>query len=63
MQVNHARVAVDPMAKRCVAALAIQLRLAFLKKNEEEFLDACTEYCVRNVVSRLRIMVYEGDDE
>lgn len=46
-----------------VAALAIQLRLAFLKKSEEEFLDACTEYCVRNVVSRLRIMVYEGDDE
>lgn len=38
-----------------VAALAIQLTLALLKKAEEEFLDACSEYCVRNVVNRLRV--------
>ena len=46
-----------------VAALVIQLLLAFLKKSEEEFLDECTEYCVRNVVNRLRIMVYEQETE
>jgi biopolymer transport protein ExbB/TolQ len=42
-----------------VAALFIQMILTFLKKSEEEFLDACGEYCVRNVVNRLRIMPYE----
>jgi biopolymer transport protein ExbB/TolQ len=42
-----------------VAALFIQLLLTFLKKSEEEFLDACKEYCVRHVVNRLRIMPYE----
>jgi biopolymer transport protein ExbB/TolQ len=38
-----------------VAALFIQLILALLKKSEEEFLDACAEYCVRHVVNRLRV--------
>lgn len=42
-----------------VAALFIQLILTFLKKSEEEFLDECSEYCVRDVVNRLRIMPYE----
>ena len=46
-----------------VAALLIQLWLAFLKKSEEEFLDECTEYCTRNVVNKLRIMVFERDSE
>ena len=46
-----------------VAALIIQLLLTFLKKSEEEFLDACSEYGVRNVVNRLRIMPYQGDDQ
>lgn len=45
-----------------VAALGIQLGLAFLKKNEEEFLDACSEYCVKHIVNRLRLMVYETED-
>ena len=44
-----------------VAALSIQLLLAFVKKSEEEFLDECTEYCARNVVNKLRIMVYEDE--
>ena len=39
-----------------VAALVIQLLLTFLKKSEEEFLDRCSEYCLRNVVSRVRIV-------
>jgi biopolymer transport protein ExbB/TolQ len=46
-----------------VAALFIQLMMTFLKKSEEEFLDDCSEYCTRNVVNRLRIMPYQGQDE
>ncbi len=42
-----------------VAAMIIQLTMTFLKKSEEEFLEACSEYCLRRVVSRLRIMPYE----
>ena len=38
-----------------VAALLIQLILAFLKKGEQDFLDACSEYCVRHIVNRLRM--------
>jgi len=46
-----------------VAALAIQLILTFLKKSEEEFLDSCAEYCVRNVVGRLRVMPFVTEVE
>ena len=53
----------DAQLPRRLAALLIQLWLAFLKKGEEEFLDECTEYCTRNVVNKLRIMVYDGDGE
>lgn len=42
-----------------VAALAIQLLLTMIKKSEEEFLDACAEYCIRHVVGRLRILPFE----
>lgn len=42
-----------------VAALAIQLLLTFLKKNEQEFLEECNEYCTTKVVNRLRIMPFE----
>lgn len=41
-------------------ALILQLLVTFLHKNEEEFLDACTEYCQRNVVGKLRIMPFEN---
>ena len=44
-----------------VAALVIQLLLTGLKKSEEEFLDECAEYCVRDVVGRLRIMPFERE--
>jgi biopolymer transport protein ExbB/TolQ len=46
-----------------VAALIIQLLLTLLRKSEEEFLDACAEYCVRNVVGKLRIMPFEREAE
>jgi biopolymer transport protein ExbB/TolQ len=39
-----------------VAALFIQLILTALRKSEEEFLDACGEYCMRNIVGKLRIL-------
>jgi biopolymer transport protein ExbB/TolQ len=39
-----------------VAALVIQLLLTGLKKSEEEFLDSCGEYCMRNIVGKLRIV-------
>lgn len=42
-----------------VAALSIQLVLAFLKKSEDEFLADCQEYCAKHVVNRLRIMPFE----
>ena len=42
-----------------VAALCIQLLLTFVKKSEEEFLDECSEYCIKYVVNRLRIMPFE----
>jgi biopolymer transport protein ExbB/TolQ len=44
-----------------VAAMIIQLVITFLKKSEEEFLESCTDYCLRRVVSRLRIMPYEQE--
>jgi len=42
-----------------VAALAIHMMLTFLKKSEEEFMDACSDYGVRHVVGRLRVMPFE----
>ena len=44
-----------------VAALMIQLLITFLRKSEEDFLDACSSYCLRNIVNRLRIMIYEEE--
>lgn len=44
-----------------VAALIIQLSLVYLKKSEEEFLDACGDYCLRNVVNRLRMMPFQTE--
>lgn len=47
-----------------VAALVIQLAMTGMKKSEEEFLDACSEYCSKQIVSRLRLMPFElrGDE-
>jgi biopolymer transport protein ExbB/TolQ len=46
-----------------VAALIIQLIQTFLRKSEEDFMDACSEYCTRHVVNRLRIMPFEVENE
>lgn len=54
-------VAFETTLEALIAALIIQLLVTFLKKSEEEFLESCTDYCLRRVVSRLRIMPYEQE--
>lgn len=53
-------VAFETTLEGLVAALCVQLLLTAIKKSEEEFLDACSEYCVRNIVGRLRLMPFEA---
>lgn len=48
-------IAFETTLQGLVAALVVQLLLTVLKKNEEEFLDGCTEYCTRRIVGRLRL--------
>lgn len=52
-------VAFETTLQGLVAALIVQLLLSFVKNKEEEFLDDCSEYCVRNIVGRLRLTPYE----
>lgn len=52
-------VAFETTMQGLVAALIIQLLLIALKKHEEEFLDACNEYCSKHIVGRLRLMPFE----
>lgn len=40
-------------------ALVIQLWMVAQKKAEEEFLDACNSYCLKQVTSRIKILPYE----
>lgn len=54
--------AFDTTLVALVAALALQMFATFLHKNEQEFLDSCTEYCQRNIVNRLRIMPFHSDE-
>jgi len=41
-------------------ALCMQLLMVFVRKGEEELLDACKEFCQRYVVARLRLRRDEG---
>lgn len=43
-----------------VAAIFIQLAMTFLRKAEEEFLDASREFCHHHIVNRLRMTPYEN---
>lgn len=56
-------VAFETTLQGLVAALSLQMILTFLKKSEEEFLDECSEYCIRHVVGRLRVMPFEREVE
>lgn len=44
-----------------VAAVMIQLLLTALKRKEELFLDECSEYCHRHIVSKLRTIPVEEE--
>lgn len=52
-------IAFETTLQGLLAALIVQLFLMQTKKREEEFLDDCAEFCVRNVVGRLRVTPYE----
>jgi biopolymer transport protein ExbB/TolQ len=53
-------VAFETTLEALVAALVIQLLATFLRKNEEDFLNRCTEYCTARIVGRLRTMPYDN---
>jgi len=42
-----------------VIALVVQLWMTVQKTAEERFLDDCTTYCMKQIVSRIRILPYE----
>jgi biopolymer transport protein ExbB/TolQ len=46
-----------------VLALAIQLWVTAQKKSEEEFLDNCHEYCLKQIVNRIKILPFEQTRE
>jgi hypothetical protein len=44
-----------------VFALLIQLALVYLKASEEDFLDACGDYCLKHIVNRLRMTPFQAE--
>ena len=44
-----------------VAALIIQLILTMLKNKEEDFLDECSDYCHKHLISKLRIVLLRDE--
>jgi len=46
-----------------VIALGLQLLMTVQKQNEEEFLDEVSDYCLRQITSRIRILPLEEDRE
>lgn len=45
-----------------VAALFIQIFLTMLKKREEDFLEQCSDYCHKNIISKLRTLGIDDAD-
>jgi len=43
-----------------IAALIIQMAISMLKKQEEEFLNDCDEYCHQHIINRLRLSSLES---
>jgi biopolymer transport protein ExbB/TolQ len=39
-----------------VAAFVLQLWMTLVRKREEDFLDECSDYCHRNIISKLKIL-------
>jgi biopolymer transport protein ExbB/TolQ len=46
-----------------VVALFVQLWLTTQKKAEEEFLDECSKYCLKNITNRIKILPFEQSRE
>lgn len=46
-----------------VIALVVQLWITSQKKAEEMFLDDCQDYCLKQIVSRIKILPYEQSQE
>ena len=45
-----------------VSALGVQLLYTVTRKREEDLLDACTDYCQRHVVGRLRLTPFDAGE-
>ena len=43
-----------------VAVLGVHLLLTMIRRSEESLLDACSDYCQRHVVSRLKLTAFES---
>ena len=43
------------------AAFVLQIWLTMIKKQEEDFLDECSDYCHRNIIARLRMLDISGE--
>jgi biopolymer transport protein ExbB/TolQ len=46
-----------------VIALVVQLWITSQKKSEEEFLDDCQDYCLKQIVGRIKILPHEQGQE
>lgn len=55
------RTAFDTTLLALVMALVIQLAATFQRKNEQEHLDACSDYCLRRVVNKLRMTPFASE--
>lgn len=55
--------AFDTTLLALVIALVLQLWMTLQKTNEEQFLDDCSEYCMTQIVSRIKILPYEQNRE
>jgi biopolymer transport protein ExbB/TolQ len=55
--------AFDTTLLALVIALVLQLWMTLQKTNEEQFLDDCSEYCMKQIVSRIKILPYEQSRE
>jgi len=55
--------AFDTTLLALLIALVLQLWMTIQKTNEEQFLDDCSDYCMRQIVSRIKILPYEQHRE
>jgi biopolymer transport protein ExbB/TolQ len=55
--------AFDTTLLALLIALVLQLWMTIQKTNEEQFLDDCSDYCMRQIVSRIKILPYEQNRE